>query len=343
MHCGRRNGIRRAVRGLQRLADLRLERAKLRMLGRDDAEALEREARPDQVPELPPRDRARLGEQEGAVAVLDARRGFFGEVEHAGPVAGLLSVGLAQEVERALVLRVEPQCLLEETRAHFEVLVPKHPTGPEDERHRPARLCARRLLEGLVLRLLERVEPALLGEQAFVQRGDLLVRGVGRVGAREQAFGLVGREAPGNPRGAQERARLRAGVRVVRHADERLQPVLCRPSLDLRVLEASARLGVLSAACAQGARVRRGSLFPVALIAKDVGQLDQQGAGPRAVTAGLELQLEELLDHVQLAEAPVDAPGGLEALDQRRVELVRVLKVLERLHPREKLCLEDPA
>ncbi len=339
-----RRGLGGPWRGLQRLADLRFERAKLRMFGRDDAQALERQTRTDQVAELTPRDRPGLRQEERAVAVLDARRRFLGEVEHTGPVAGLLSVGLAQEVERALVLGVEPERLLEEARTHLEVLVPKHPAGPEGEGHGPARLGARCLLEGLVLRLLEGVESALLREQAFVQRRDLFVRRVGRIGAREEAFGLVRGEAPGNPRGAQKRSRLRVGgVRLARRADESLQAVLRGPRLDLGILEASARLGVLAAAGGKRARVSRCGLFPVALIAKDVGKLDEQGARARAVSAGLELQLEELLDHVQLAQAPVDAPGGLEALDQRRVELVRVLKVLERLHPGEKLRLEDPA
>jgi hypothetical protein len=59
-----------------------------------------------------------------------------------------------------------------------------------------------------------------------------------------------------------------------------------------------------------------------------------------AVGAGLELELEELLHHVELPEVPVDGPGRLEALGERGIELVRVLKVLERLHAREELALE---
>ena len=344
---GRRGRSTGAVagHGLQGLADLRLERAKLRVLGRDDAQPLERQARADQVAELPPRDGASLGEEERAVAVLDARRRFLGEVEHASPVARLLAVGLAKEEERALVLGVELQRLFEEARADLEVLVAKHPARPEGERHGAARLRAGRLLEGLTLRLLERVEAALLGEQPFVERGDLLVRGVGRVGAREQPFGLVGRKAPSDPRRTQERARLRARRRRLRSPRGRapgcaLAHVLASTCASSRQALAS---GFLPPLAPKGAGVRRRRFFPVALVAEHVAQLDQQRARAGAVAPGLQLQLEELLDHVELAETPVDAPRGLEALDQRRVELVRVLKVLERLHAGEKLRLEDPA
>ena len=274
-------GAVRGGAGLQGLADLGLEGAQLRVLGRNGAQALERQARTDQVAELPPRDRARLGEQEGAVAVLDARRRFLGEIEHAGPVARLLAVGLAQEEERALVLRIEPQRLFEEPRAHFEVLVAKHPARPERERQVPARLGAGRLLQGLVLRLLERVEPALLGEEPLVESGHLLVDGVRRVRARQQRLGIVGGKAPGDPRGAQESPRLDGAVaRVVRRARQGLEVLLGGLGLDLRVFQAGARLGVLAAAGAQGASVRCRRLFPVPLVAQDVAQLDQKCARP---------------------------------------------------------------
>ncbi len=115
----RRRGLR-----LEGLADLRLEGPELRVLGRDGAQTLERETGANEVAELAPRDGAGLREEEGAVAVLDAGRGLFGQIEDAGPVAGLLSVGLAEEEEGAFVLRIELERLLEEASADLEVLVP---------------------------------------------------------------------------------------------------------------------------------------------------------------------------------------------------------------------------
>src|SRR5262249_50277893 len=55
---------------------------------------------------------------------------------------------------------------------------------------------------------------------------------------------------------------------------------------------------------------------------------------------GLQLQLEELLNHVQLAEIPIDAARLRERFEERRVQLVGILEVLEGFDAREKLLLE---
>ena len=97
---GRRRGP--AGTRLERLADLHLERADLRVLRRDRDQALEVPSRAHHVAELAPRDRARLNEQERRGAVLSGLRdGFLGELDHALPVPALLSVGLAEELERS--------------------------------------------------------------------------------------------------------------------------------------------------------------------------------------------------------------------------------------------------
>ena len=129
----RTTGGRRRAR--ERLADLQLERAEDRVLGADLAEALEDRARADQVAELTPRDRPRLREEERRVAVLGRLRDrLFGEREHAIPVAALPPVGVAQVVERAFVLGIELDRLLEELRARVDVLVTRHPARSERER-----------------------------------------------------------------------------------------------------------------------------------------------------------------------------------------------------------------
>src|SRR5580700_6596112 len=105
------------------------------MLGGNDAQTLERQTRANKVAELPPSDGARLREQERAVSVLHPRRRFFGEIEHAAPIARLLAVGLAQEEERPFVLGIEFQRFFEKASADVDVLVPQHPAGSEGERH----------------------------------------------------------------------------------------------------------------------------------------------------------------------------------------------------------------
>ena len=99
---------------------------------RDLAEALEDRARADQVAELTPRDRAGLREEERRVAVLaGVRDRFFGEREDAIPVAALAAVRVAQVVERAFVLGIELDRLLEELRARVDVLVTRDPARAE--------------------------------------------------------------------------------------------------------------------------------------------------------------------------------------------------------------------
>ena len=68
---------------------------------------------------------------------------------------------------------------------------------------------------------------------------------------------------------------------------------------------------------------------------------NEERARHAAVLHALELELDELLDHVELAEVPVDPARRLEALPERGVQLVGVLEVLERLHARQELRLED--
>jgi hypothetical protein len=205
-----------------------------------------------------------------------------------------------------------------------------------------ARVAIRGLRERLVLSLFERVEAALLGEHPLVESGDLPVPGVGRVGAREHALGFIGGELPREPRGSQKEASPGGALfRVARVPQQAGKVLLPGPCLDLDVAEAAAGLGVIPPAGPEAAGIRRRRLLPVALVAQHVAQLEQQLAGVRSIGAGLELQLEELLDHVQLAQIPVDGASRLEALDQRGIELVGVLEVLERLHAREELPLED--
>ena len=333
-------GVRAADR-LEGLADLRFEGAQLGVLGRHRAQSLERHPRADQVAELPPRDEPRLRQEERAPAVVRASRGLFGDGQHPIPVAPLLSVRLAQEEEGALVRGVELEGLLEEAGADVDVLVAQDPPGPERERERSPTLAVGRLLQDLVLRLLEDVEPALLRQEPLVEGRDLTIQTVRRVGTAKHPFRLFRSEPPSDARSADEDAGL--GDRIaglVRRAQQPRQVLLPVRRLDLHVGQAATGLRV-ARGHPDAARVRRRRLLPVALVAEDIPQLQQKRARALTGGAGLQLELEQLLDHVQLAEVPVDVAGSLEALGQRRVELVRVLKVLQRLHAGEELRLED--
>jgi len=70
-------------------------------------------------------------------------------------------------------------------------------------------------------------------------------------------------------------------------------------------------------------------------------ELEEKLARLRSVLDRAQLQLEELLHHVQLAEAPIHGARCLEALCERRIELVRVLEVLQRFDTGKELLFED--
>ena len=116
---------------------------------------------------------------------------------------------------------------------------------------------------------------------------------------------------------------------------------LPRAALGLHVLEARARLGALAVARRERTRVRARRLVVVAEIAEHVAELDEQRGRLRSILVRAQLQLEELLHHVQLAERPVDRARRFEALCERWIQLVRVLEVLQRFHASEELLLEN--
>src|SRR5579872_2284269 len=118
---------------------------------------------------------------------------------------------------------------------------------------------------------------------------------------------------------------------------------LPRFGLHLEVLETSTGLGIVSPTRGQAPRIGgRGSL-PVSLVGKNVTQLEEELACVLSFRPRLELELKELLDHVQLTEVPVDAPRRGEALRESWVQLVCVLEVLQSFDARQKLPFEHPA
>ena len=75
--------------------------------------------------------------------------------------------------------------------------------------------------------------------------------------------------------------------------------------------------------------------------AQHVPELDQELGCLRPLRRVLQLELQQPLDHVDLAEVPVDRARVLQRLQQRWVQLVGVLEVLERLDRLEELVLQD--
>jgi hypothetical protein len=111
--------------------------------------------------------------------------------------------------------------------------------------------------------------------------------------------------------------------------------------VDLEILESGACFGVIPRGRPERFGVGGRRLFPLSLVAKNVSELEQERACGFPVGGGLQLQLEELLDHVQLSETPVDVARRLEAFGQRRIELVGILKMLESFDARQELPLEN--
>ncbi len=244
-------------------------------------------------------------------------------------------------MERPLARRIERERLFEDLRPELDVLVPRHPSRPERQRERGALRAVRRLVEELALDREEPVDVTALDEHPFEERRSLFGGRIGAVGLLEQPFHRVGREATRNPRRAQVQARTERRVDRVPCLPLQLRDVrLPRAALRLNILEASAGLLVRPAARRHRLRVRARRLVVVPLVLQHVPQLEEKAARAEVVLHGLQLELAELLDHVELAEVPVDRASVLQGLDERRVQLVGVLEVLQRLHAGEELRLE---
>ncbi len=313
------------------------------MIGDERLETLEAHPRANEIPQAAPRDRACLRQEEREVLGRRLlRRRLFGEAEHALPIAALLAAQVAQVLEGAFVRRVVAHGLLEPARAYFEVAVARAPAHAKRERRLSTRVPIGQLCDDRGLHLLQLFAAPRVDEEPLVERRDLLRARVRRVGGVHEPLELVRGEATRDARGAQEHAGFRSGRELRRRANQVRDVGLPRPALDLHVLEARARERCARAAlrCAEALRVRGRRAVVVAGVAKHVAELEQQLGAARALER-LELELEELLHHVQLAEIPVDGARAREALRHRRIQLERVLEVLQGLHPEQEFVLEQ--
>ena len=85
------------------------------------------------------------------------------------------------------------------------------------------------------------------------------------------------------------------------------------------------------------------SALVVTQIAVHVPELAIQRADNGGVLGVLQLQLQQLLDHVELAELPIDQTCLGQGFHQRGIQLVRVLEVLECLHTLQEASVEQSA
>ncbi|MFT3771955.1 MAG: hypothetical protein QM820_41645 [Minicystis sp.] len=234
------------------------------------------------------------------------------------------------------------QRLFEELRADLRVLVARRPAHAVAERGVAAR-GARERREDAPLRLDDRLRAILLDEELFEERGGRLVRRIGPVRAGQEPLDLGRGEPLGDARRPQVEPRARRPRGAFGLLDQRREVRLEAALVDLRVAEPGARVLALAAGGAERLRVGGGRLLPVAGVAEHVAELDEQLGRHGLLLGVLQLQLEELLHHVDLAEAPVDVASLAQRVEQRRVELVRVLEVLQRAHRVEELVLEHAA
>ena len=333
--------MRGPVRRAEALANLRFESTQLRVIRRHGREASERFACANEVAELTPRDRPGLREEVRRVPVAAALRcRFLGEGGHARPVPRLFAINICEELEGALVLGVEPHGLLEPLRAEVGVLVTCRPARPKHEREARLRRARRHRPEDLGLAGIERGHRARFNEQTFVQPCDLLRERIGGVCLPEHPLGLGGGEALDDARGAQEKATTPRAHLLVRRPQETRDVLLPGTVGGLNVGHATGSLGARPVTRREGSGVRRPRALVVSGIAQHIAELEKERRRARPLLRRLQLELDELLHHIQLAEIPVNPARRFQALDERRVELVGVLEVLERLHAGEELGLE---
>ncbi len=285
------------------------------MLRRESTQSFERVASADQVAEIPPGDGARLRQEERAPTVLGAGRGLLGEREHAVPVPALLAVHLAEKEKRALAVGIELERLLEETRSDLEVLVPQDP--PRAERERPAGASLARspsCCNTCCWASSRASSRPPLGEQALVQRRDLPVGGVRRVRAREHRLRpRRARSAARRARRATSRRPLRRGVAAAFVA-ARSNSATCSCHVAASSCT-SARQRSPRRSCRRswpGLRAYVAAAFSESPRSReDVTQLEEQRARRGLSAPAFSSSSRSFCDHVQLAEPPVDATGGL--------------------------------
>ena len=192
------------------------------------------------------------------------------------------------------------------------------PAATECERERAAVLRRRSLERILLLRLLDLFERFRSTSSDFEQRGGGLVRAARR--------GTPGGGSPRSPRrpGSAAGCAPREGTaassrhrRLVRFANERPDALVptglastCTSS------RAARRVRVLCRRSPERARVRRRRFVPLVEIAEHVAELEQLLARDVALGLRLELELQKLLDHVELAEIPVHPARFLERLER---------------------------
>ncbi len=197
-------------------------------------------------------------------------------------------------------------------------------------------------LQAFALRFQDLLGALGLDQEPFVDGSGFDVRRISRVRLRQNAFVLTRRKALGDPRGADERIGLGCSRRrLVRGAQQLADTVLPICGAGLHVCQTLACVGRLALGALQrfGICLRRAVV--VTGVAQHVAELTEQRDARRAILCALQLQLEQLLNHVQLAELPVDAARFAERFDQRWVELERVLKVLEGANTLQELPVQQ--
>src|SRR5690606_3353110 len=242
-----------------------------------------------------------------------------------------------------LARRIGAQALFHELDAELGVLVPERPARPEVAGKRRALRGRLRALQRFALRLEDDVRTLLLDEQSLVERRDVPVRRIRSIRARENPFDLLRSEPPGDARCTEEESALRASAgSLVCLPEQRRDTLFPLPRTELGVEEALRQIGITVREL-DGSRVVLGGPLVIPHVEEHVAELGEQRHARRRVLRVLELKLEELLHHVELAELPVDGSGLAQGGGVRGVELVSVLEVLQGAHALQETRVEEPS
>ncbi len=326
-------------------ADLCLEGQERGVPGLDPAEPLEEFARADQIAALTP------GHQPARSEQIARRRRYaraigqlVRQADHTFPVRAPHANGVFQERERRLATRIEAQRLLQELTADFQVLMAERPACAEAKRRVRLGLGSFDSLERFTLCLENRLRALRVDQQTFVQRRRSGIGRIDRVRLRQNSLVFARREATSDARCAQEDLctidRRGCRMRVTQQGGDALLPFI-RP--DLRVEQALADISRLSFGVLQCLRVSFCGALVLAHVTKDVAEFAEQRALHARVRSALQLQLQQLLHHVELAQLPINRTRFTQRVEQRRIELVRVLKVLQRSHALQELDVQHAA
>jgi hypothetical protein len=204
------------------------------------------------------------------------------------------------------------------------------PAGTETQRQ--LRLLVRIIdcLEQPALRFYDGLFACLSNEHALVQCCCILPCRICSVRFPEELLGVVRSKPaydPGSPNERPRSSRWSLELRALPNFQHMRAPVT---GIDAQIPQSLLGYDSIRTGDLDRSLVRLASDLQLTLVGRDIAQLDQERGRLRLRFGALNLELEQTAHHAELAQLPIHGSGLAERFSKSRVQLERVLKVLQR-------------